>query len=97
MERGDQKRPGTRDYMYIHRQNHFRQVTRMESSRLTAVAPYGKEERTRSRGRQPKKWMDSVKEELRAQGINKREAVDNSSGISIISRTSPASAAYRKM
>jgi len=33
-------------------------------------------EGTRSRGRQPKKWMDNVKEGLAAQGMNMREAVD---------------------
>jgi len=33
---------------------------------------------TRNRGRQPKKWMDNVKEYLTAQGMNMREAVDNS-------------------
>jgi len=35
-------------------------------------------EGTRSRGNQPKKWMDNVKEDLSAQGMNMREAVDNS-------------------
>jgi len=35
-------------------------------------------EGTRSRGRQPKKWIDNVKEDLMAQGMNMREAVDNS-------------------
>ena len=33
---------------------------------------------TRSRGRQTKKWIDNVKEDLTAQGMNMREAVDNS-------------------
>ena len=28
----------------------------------------------RSRGRQPKKWIDNVKEDLTAQGMNMREA-----------------------
>ena len=34
-------------------------------------------EGTRSRVRQPKKWMDNVKEDLAAQGMNIREAVDS--------------------
>jgi len=50
----------------------------MEGSRHPAVALYGQVEGTRSRGRQPKKWMDNVKEDLAAQGMNIREAVDNS-------------------
>ena len=37
-----------------------------------------KVEGTRSRGRQPKKWMDNVKEDIAAQGMNIREAMDNS-------------------
>src|SRR6218665_2266225 len=56
----------------------FGHVTRMEGNRLPVVALYGQVEGTRSRGRQPKTWIDNVKEELRAQGMNKREAVDNS-------------------
>ncbi len=55
----------------------FGHVTRMEGSRLPAVALYGQVEGTRSRGRQPKKWMDNVKEDLAAQGMNMREAVDS--------------------
>ena len=51
---------------------------RLEGSRLPAVALYGEMEGTRSRGRQPKKWIDNVKEDLAAQGMNIREAVDNS-------------------
>ena len=43
----------------------FWHVTRMENSRLPAVELYGQVEGTRSRGRQPKKWMNNVKEELR--------------------------------
>jgi len=34
-------------------------------------------EGTRNRGRQLKKWLDNVKEDLTAQGVNIREAVDN--------------------
>jgi len=33
---------------------------------------------TRNRERQPKKWMDNVKEDPMAQGMNMREVVDNS-------------------
>src|SRR6218665_387630 len=56
----------------------FWHVTRMEGNILPVVALYGRVEETRSRGRQPKKWIDNVKEDLTAQGINMREAVDNS-------------------
>jgi len=48
----------------------------MEGGRLPAVALYGQLEGTRCRGRQPKKWMDNVKEDLAAKGMNIR--VDNS-------------------
>src|SRR6218665_78591 len=51
---------------------------RMEGSRLPVVALYRQVEGTKSRGRQPKKWVDNVKEDLTAQGKNMREAVDNS-------------------
>src|SRR6218665_3033604 len=44
----------------------------------SAIRSYGQVEGTRSRGRQPQKWIDNVKEDLTAQGINMREAVDNS-------------------
>src|SRR6218665_1887426 len=40
----------------------FGHVTRMEGNRLPVVALYGQVEGTRSRGRQPKKWIDNVKE-----------------------------------
>ena len=56
----------------------FGRVTRMEDNRLPAVALYRQVEGTRSRGRQPKKWMYNVKEDLTAQGMNMREAVDSS-------------------
>src|SRR6218665_1730645 len=56
----------------------FGHVTRMEGNRLPVVALYGQVEGTRSRGRQPKKWIDNVKEDLMAQGMNMRDAVDNS-------------------
>ena len=56
----------------------FGHVTRMEGNRLPVVALYGQVEGTRSRGRQPKKCIDNVKEDLTAQGMNLREAVDNS-------------------
>ena len=45
---------------------------------LPVVALYGQVEGTRSRGRQPKKWIDNVKEDLTVQGMNMREVVDNS-------------------
>src|SRR6218665_2493197 len=54
----------------------FGHVTRMEVSRLPAVAPYGQVEGTRSKGRQSKKWTDNynVKEDIAAQVMNTREA-----------------------
>ena len=55
----------------------------MEGNRLPVVALYGEVEGTRSRERQPKKWIDNVKEDLTAQGMNMREAVDNSRNIRI--------------
>src|SRR6218665_1789091 len=61
----------------------FGHVTRMEGNRLPVVALYGQVEGTRSRGRQPKKWIDNVKEDLTTQGMNTREAVDNSRNIRI--------------
>jgi len=56
----------------------FGNVTRMKGNRLPVAALYGQVEGTRSRERQPKKWMDIVREDLMAQGMNMREAVDNS-------------------
>ena len=47
-----------------------------ENRRLTAAALYGHVEGTRSRGRQTKTWMDNVKEDLRAQDMDMRDAVD---------------------
>jgi len=40
-------------------------------------------EGTKSRGRQPKKWIDNVKGDLTAHGMNLREAVDDSRNIRI--------------
>ena len=56
----------------------FGHVTRIEGNRLPVVALYGQVERTRSKGRQPKMSINNVKEDLTAQGMNMREAVDNS-------------------
>src|SRR6218665_3021828 len=50
----------------------------MEGNRLPVVVLYGQVEGTKSRGRQPKKWIDNVKQYVTAQGMNMREAVDNS-------------------
>ena len=44
----------------------------------SSAALYGQMEGPRSRGRQPKKWIDNVKEDLTVQGMNMREAVNNS-------------------
>ena len=62
----------------------FGKVTRMEENRLPAVAPYVQVEGTRSRGRKPKKWMGNGNEDLRAQGIKMREAVDTNSNRRIL-------------
>src|SRR6218665_2507119 len=74
----------------------FGHVTRMEGNRLPVVALYGQVEGTRSRGRQPKKWIENVKEDLMAQGMNMREAVDNSRNrrnwISLVEASSSANA-----
>ena len=56
----------------------YHSYIRMEGNRLPVVALCGQVEGTRSRGRQPKKWIDNVKEDLTAQGMNVRETVDNS-------------------
>ena len=45
---------------------------------VVGLALYEQVEGTRSRGRQAKKWMTNVKEDLTAQGMNVREAVANS-------------------
>jgi len=50
----------------------------MEGNRLPVAALCGQVDGTRSRGRQSKKWIDNVKEDLTAQGMNMRETVDNS-------------------
>ena len=54
-------------------------ATMMKGNRLPAVALYGPVDGTKSRRKQPRKWMNNnVKEDLKAQGINMRNAVDNS-------------------
>jgi len=50
----------------------------MEGNRLPVVELFEQVKGTRSRGRQPKKCIDNVKEDLTARGMNIREAVDNS-------------------
>jgi len=54
----------------------FGHVTRMNDKRLPAAALYGHVEGTRSRGRQRKTWMDNIMEDLRAQNMDMREAMD---------------------
>ena len=48
-------------------------VTRMEE-RLPARALYSNVEGTRSRGRQAKTWMDNVKQDLKDQNLEMRNA-----------------------
>ena len=54
----------------------FGHVTRMEGNRLPSRAMYCYVEGTRSRGRQPKKWIDNVKEDLKAYNMDIRTAVN---------------------
>src|SRR6218665_2179843 len=77
----------------------FGHVTKMKRNRLYGVAQYRQMEGTRSRGRQPKKWIDNVKENLTAQGMNMREAVGNSRNrriwISLVESLSPGASSTR--
>src|SRR6218665_3890605 len=79
---GYQKGAGTTGHIGRQNQKKKADVVRARNkdggNRLPVVALYGQVEETRSRGRQPKKWIDNVKEDLMAQGMNMREAVDNS-------------------
>ena len=54
----------------------FGHVTRMEDKRLPAAALHGHVEGKRSQGRQSKTWMDNIKEDLAAQNMDMRDAVD---------------------
>lgn len=53
------------------RKRRLARVTRMEGKTIPTVALYGQVEGARSRGRQTKTWMENVKEDLKAQGMNK--------------------------
>ena len=48
----------------------------MDDKRLPGAVLYGHVERTRSRGRQTKTWMDNIREDLRTQNMNIRYALD---------------------
>ena len=77
-KRGYQKEAGTTGHIGRQTQKKkadvVRHVTRMKGNRLPVVALYGQVEGTRNRGRQPKKWIDNVKEDLAAQCMNIRKA-----------------------
>src|SRR6218665_1339145 len=102
-KRGYQKGAGTTGHigrqLRKRRLTWFGHVTRMEGNRLPVVALYGQVEETRSRGRQPKKWIDNVKEDITAQGMNMREAVDNSRNRriwrSLVEASSSANGVYK--
>src|SRR3984885_7608136 len=50
--------------------------SRMTEKRRPATVLYGHVDGVRSRGRQRKTWLENVKEDLRAQGMDMREAMD---------------------
>ena len=47
----------------------FEHVERMEGKRLQDAAPHGHVRGDRSRGRQRKRWMDNVREDLEERAI----------------------------
>lgn len=54
----------------------FGHVTRMDNTRLPFRALHCHIQGTRSRGRQPKTWMDNVKEDLKEHGMDIRTATE---------------------
>lgn len=54
----------------------FGHVTRKDDRRLQAAALYGYVDGTGSPGRRTKTWVDNVNEDLRAQGMGIRDAID---------------------
>src|SRR6218665_540230 len=94
-ERGDLKRSEGRDQIGRQNQEKnvrlVRQVTKYLSAtagslfpprgskRLPIVSLFGQMEGTRNRGRQAKIWMENMRENLKEQGMNKREAMEKSS------------------
>ena len=54
----------------------FGHITRMDGKRLPTRALHCHIEGTRSRGRQPKIWMDNVKEDLKEHGLDIRTATE---------------------
>jgi len=57
------------------RLNWFRHVSRMRSERLPAKALHCYISGKRNQGRQPKKWMDSVKEDMEAKKLPVQQAM----------------------
>jgi len=55
----------------------FGHVARMDDRRLPSAALHGNVEEVRSRGRQPKIWMDNIREDLMAKNMDMRSATDN--------------------
>src|SRR6218665_3004733 len=54
----------------------FVHVTRMENGRLPIMALHSQEDRRRNRGRPTKTWMDNIMDDIKAQGMDIREATD---------------------
>ena len=54
----------------------FGHITRMDGKRLPTRALHCHIEGARSRGRQPKTWMDNVKEDLKEHGLGMRTATE---------------------
>ena len=51
-------------------------VTRMENRRLPIMALHNQVDGRRDRGRPTKTWMDNIMEDIKAQGMDIREAKD---------------------
>jgi hypothetical protein len=74
------KKMGQQDTLYAKVQRKrlkwFGHVTRMDDTRLPFRALHCHIEGTRSRGRQPKIWMDNVKQDLKEHGLDIRTATE---------------------
>jgi len=54
----------------------FGHVTRMENGRLPIMALHSHVDGRRDRGRPTKTWMDNIMQDIKAQGMDIREATD---------------------
>ena len=63
------------------RLNWFGHVSRMGSERLPAKALHCYINEKRNEGRQPKKWMDNVKEDMEAKKLNVQQATETNGNI----------------